>query len=82
MCAYTAYKVTVTVKTRMMTRDSSRGQSAPAKASSDSKGAGADNGVELHCQRCNWRWHYTGRHSTFVSCPDCYGKVRIPENVK
>jgi uncharacterized C2H2 Zn-finger protein len=51
--------------------------SAPVKTSANSSGVEAEDGVILKCGRCGWMWKYRGLHTVYVSCPNCYAKVKL-----
>jgi len=39
--------------------------------------------MKVKCQnlKCGWEWEYKGKKTFYVTCPNCYNKVRIKKGV-
>lgn len=33
--------------------------------------------LAVECQRCKWRWYYTGNNEYWTTCPHCSTKVNL-----
>jgi uncharacterized Zn-finger protein len=39
-----------------------------------------NNGVDLKCPFCKYKWTYGGQKKVQATCPDCMRKFKIAEN--
>jgi DNA-directed RNA polymerase subunit RPC12/RpoP len=33
--------------------------------------------MKIKCYKCNHEWEYKGKSKNYVTCPDCYRKIRF-----
>jgi Zn finger protein HypA/HybF involved in hydrogenase expression len=33
--------------------------------------------MKIKCYKCNHEWEYKGKSKNYITCPDCYRKIRI-----
>ena len=38
--------------------------------------------MKVKCKKCNREWEYKGHSKYYVTCPECYNKVRLNLEVK
>ena len=38
--------------------------------------------IKCNNTKCNWEWEYKGDKTFYATCPNCYNKVKIPEEPK
>ncbi|MGE5555254.1 MAG: hypothetical protein ACM3UY_03175 [Methanocella sp.] len=54
-------------------------ESGTIKTPEVSQGVNTETGINIECKICGWVWLYKGKHTVFVSCPNCFRKNRLPD---